>query len=116
CKIIFLVASASLLALANRIGNGGNVVVCKDSIEVLDFYEASTSIKFPVNSQHLDYQAIAEDVFKRLKSVSPKLSSQYLERLKTIVHEIEFKDGVALTDVKDSFHAFKPEDKNCEVK
>ncbi len=116
CKVILLVISVSLFALANRIGNGGNVVVCKDSIEVLDFYEASTTIKFPGNSQHLDYQAIAEEVFKRLKSVSPKLSAQYQERLKSIVHDIEFKDGVALTDVKDSFHAFKPEDKNCEVK
>jgi len=116
CKLIFLAISMSVSVLANRIGNGGNVVVCKDSVEVLDFYEASTTIKFPVNSQHLDYQAIAEDVFKRLKSVSPKLSTQYLERLKTIVTEIEFKEGVALTDVKDSLHTFKPEDRNCEVK
>jgi hypothetical protein len=102
-------------AWANRIGNGGNVVVCKDTIQVLDFYEASLSSKFPSDSEKKDYKTIAEDVFKRLKPISKKLSEQYLNRLNSITQEIDFKEGVALTDVKDSLYTFKPEDKNCEV-
>ena len=59
---------------------------------------------------------IAEDVFKRLKPISKKLSEQYLSRLNSITQEMDFKEGVALTDVKDSLYTFKPEDKNCEVR
>lgn len=111
----FICVGFSLVASGNRIGNGGNVVVCKDSIQILDFYEASVTPKFPGGSSQLDYKAIAQDVFKRLKPISKKLSTQYLERLEFITKEIDFKDGVVLTDVKDSLHSFKPADSSCEV-
>lgn len=114
-SLVLISAVAFSVAWANRIGNGGNVVVCKDSIQVLDFYEASVSSKFPSDSEKRDYKTIAEDVFKRLKPISKKLSEQYLNRLNSITQDIDFKEGVALTDVKDSLYTFKPEDKNCEV-
>tara|TARA_B110001454_G_scaffold219204_1_gene252256 strand:- start:70061 stop:70681 length:621 start_codon:yes stop_codon:yes gene_type:complete len=116
-KSSFIIVSLLVISVAwaNRIGNGGNVVVCNDMIQVLDFYEAETASKFPTDSEKMDYKAIADEVFKRLKPISKKLGKQYKDRLGSIIQEIDFKEGVALTDVKDSLFTFKPEDKNCEV-
>ncbi len=48
-------------------------------------------------NEKMDYKAIAEEVFKRLKPISKKLSEQYLNRRKSIIQEIDFKEGVART-------------------
>ncbi len=89
-------------------GNGGDVVFCgKSKVTLLDFYEARVDLKTK-EKKHL---AIAETQFSQLKEVAPRLADQYSKRLK----EIEFKDNIKLTDIKDSLHLFEPLEKNCHI-
>ncbi len=47
--------------------------------------------------------------------VAPSLGMQYLKRLDSIRAELDFKNGVILTDTRDSDHLFRPTDSSCEV-
>jgi len=99
----------------NKVGNGGDGVFCKnstiDTAELLDFYEEKIDFK----TGETKPETIAEQRFEQLKKVAPKLGAQYLKRLKEIFAEIEYKDDVALTDIKDSNHLFKPNSEDCKV-
>ncbi|QLY23856.1 hypothetical protein [Bdellovibrio sp. KM01] len=121
-KFRYLVSSSILMMLSvclvhaegNKVGNGGDGVFCKGSNEsarILDFYEGDLK---PTATEKDPY-AIAEKKFTELKSAAPKLGEQYLSRLKTLRSAIDFKEGVALTNIKDSNHLFKPVEADCEV-
>lgn len=115
-KYSFLIVLGAVTALSQtRIGNGGNVVDCSKSIQVLDLYEMDEKPKL-VFEKSKSYQEVAEIVLKRLKEISTKLGTQYSERLVSIEKDIEFKEGIALSNTMDSLHIFKPEDKECEIK
>ena len=111
-----LVLIFSELALSsNKVGNGGNVVQCmnagKVSLRLLDFYEAEVD---PTADGKTAFE-IAQIVLKKMSSVAPKLSNQYLKRLSKIESEIDFKNDIQLLEVPDSKHLFKPLAKDCDV-
>ncbi|QDK45607.1 hypothetical protein DOM22_10840 [Bdellovibrio sp. ZAP7] len=113
-SILILLSVCLVQAEGNKVGNGGDGVFCKgsnESAQILDFYEGNLK----PNASEKDPYAIVEKKFTDLKSVAPKLGEQYLSRLKAIRSEIDFKAGVALTNIKDSNHLFKPAEAHCEV-
>ena len=109
---IALVLFALPASAGNRVGNGGDVVICPEKSTLLDFYERP-----PVAAAGAkDYQAILAQRIAALAKAAPKLAEQYGRRAKSIGNEIDFKADVKLTDVKDSLHAFEPDDDNCKVR
>lgn len=102
-----LLLTAMVSWAGNKVGNGGDVVVCPESKSVLDLYEAkSNGAELREFSENLSHSQIIKDRLEKLKEKAPVLGSQYLRRLETMQTEIDFKSDVELADVKDSAHAF----------
>jgi hypothetical protein len=117
-KINILFALISLFSLStfangNRVGNGGDIVVCPGTKEILDFYENAGAVRNFSTENTID--KVLEQVFKNLERLSPRQAKQYKNRASEFISDTEFKTGVALTDIKDSKHVFEPKDKNCSV-
>lgn len=105
--------SQPVLANGNRVGNGGDVVLCPKSGELLDFYENSGAIRG--FSDEKSREAILEQVFKNLERLSPKQARQYKARAAEFISETEFKKEIALENIEDSNHLFGPKDKKCSL-
>ena len=97
----------------NRVGNGGNVVVCPESVRLLDFYEAGI---VPDASASGDAWEAATGRSQSLAPVHPDLSHQLTARLKEMKAELEFKKAISLVEVPDSLHAFQPVDPRCSIR
>jgi hypothetical protein len=111
-KIVILTFLVCPALAQNKVGNGGDVVDCKKSTtRLLDFYEA----KIEFNSKDTNHIVIAENHLAKLKDIAPRLATQYMNRLKNIEPEIDFKADVKLTDIKDSLHLYEPLSKDCKV-
>lgn len=98
----------------NKVGNGGNVVLCADKKSeavLLDFYEHEVK---PQSSKK-EAVEIATDYLKKLDKVAPYLSAQYLKRLNQISSEIKYAEEIEIIDVPDSKHLFKPLSASCKV-
>lgn len=114
-KIAFFVLIASTAQATNKVGNGGDGIFCKtdpkgaETGEILDFYEN----KINFESTEADPYKIAAQRFETLRPASPKLATQYLKRLKEMPDEIEFKNEIKLTNIKDSNHLVEPLAKDC---
>ena len=117
CFLAGVFVPGSALA-TNKIGNGGNAVVCGDlktseaTAKLLDFYEGDFVPPLPAGKSEFE---IAKVVFEKLQTAAPALASQYSRRLEELKSEIDYKSGVILTDTKDSDHLFKPEEAGCDV-
>lgn len=109
-----LVLAHSLAQAGNRVGNGGDVVHCKQPYKValLDFYEVW---RFKDPESGSDPKVIVEKKFEQLQKVAPSLATQYLKRAKNIMDEVEISDDVQPVEVKDSLHGFVPTG-DCKVK
>jgi hypothetical protein len=111
-KIFVLTVLVSPAIAQNKVGNGGDVVDCKKAnTKLLDFYEAKIDFK----TKEKNHIVIAEGYITNLKETAPRLATQYLNRLKTIESEIDFKTDVKLTDIKDSLHLYEPISKDCKI-
>lgn len=112
---LIVVGHFQILCANNKVGNGGDVVSCKHDKQpqILDFYESEQELN--LGTKEVSPFEVAKDRILQLQKIAPKLYTQYLSRLQSIQDEIEFKDGVRLTDIKDSEHLFLPEDKSCEI-
>lgn len=106
----FVVSSTAFAG--NRVGNGGDVVVCPDKIQLLDLYESVGMTEPEISGK---YEEILKDRIKILTKLAPKLGAQYERRRKTIEGEFDFKPDVVLTNVKDSKHSFLPAQKDCKL-
>jgi hypothetical protein len=114
---VFLLVIGLQASAGNRVGNGGNVVLCEAAAPVLlDFYEASENGRKISSYTGAKYSEILEQRLKLLEKVAPKLAAQYKKRVTTIVGEFDFKGQVTLVNADDSVHAFKPADEKCAVK
>lgn len=97
----------------NKVGNGGNVVACKNTSQTLDFYEGSVPEPSPLPSgKNIE---IAQLQIEKLKDVAPELYRQYTKRLQNILTEFDLKKDIQLELIKDSHHAFKPADIECSI-
>lgn len=119
--MIALLAMMSLNANADRVGNGGDVVVCRNatnqitSIEALDIYEGRVRwrIEFDLGDSSLSPLEKVELALSRLDRVSPIRAQRYLEKAQQFEANALFLDNVELLDIPDSNHLVFP--KNCKV-
>lgn len=113
--LLTLVLLCSLAQADNKIGNGGNVVICKtkktSDTRLLDFYEEDPNFQ----TKEKDAFKIAEKRLQNLKVIIPKLGEQYLARLKEMKAKIDYRSDISLTPVPDSLHLFKPMSDDCAV-
>ena len=106
----------SLAHGGNEVGNGGDVIVCKDNkVMLLDYHEAK-DYGFDINLKEDDvgYRPVLLNIISEFKKIDSKLADQYLKRLNEIDIEINFKESVDLVDIPDSYHVSLP--KSCELK
>ncbi|MCB0412135.1 MAG: hypothetical protein KDD22_06385, partial [Bdellovibrionales bacterium] len=75
--ILRLILASTTVGAANRIGNGGDGVVCgaknRKSVQLLDFYEAEK----PPHVQGDTPKEVLQNVVNRLKENAPHLYNQY---------------------------------------
>ncbi len=115
--LLLLLLLASLPANAgNRVGNGGDIVTCEKPTRstILDFYEV-WRFADPMKGEKGSPEEILSKVLHNLAKVAPELATQYQKRSKTIVSEIDFNEEVKPAEIKDSVHAFEPDDENCKI-
>lgn len=110
--LLILFFSLKALCSGDRVGNGGDVVKCKTSLEILDLYEASEPLKTFKEKQHTD---ILKAVLDNLKSKNTAHAQQYSERVKTFFGNVEFKSDISLTNVDDSKHVYLPKSNECKL-
>jgi hypothetical protein len=117
-SVLLFVIPFSPAEANNKVGNGGNVVICrpkapaKATARLLDFYEH----ELVPGAEGEDPVSIAGKKLDGLEEAAPALAALYRKRLREIKGEMELKGGVALTSVDDSKHLFTPADKKCQVK
>lgn len=102
----------SLALAGNEVGNGGDVIICPENIQLLDYFEAADH-GFIINPIEGEYIQIASDYLKSFSKIDAKLAKQYQRRLGEIIGEIDFKPRVSLVDIPDSLNDSIP--KNCKV-
>ncbi len=114
--VIFFALFSEFSFAGNRVGNGGDIVFCEKqrSYEILDFHEARLNSVVVSKSKKSDPYKIVKERLELLKPLAPALHKQYTRRLKSLRSDIEFRESIDLTDVKDSLHAFLG--KGCKVK
>jgi hypothetical protein len=112
---LVFVSTQLAYASTNKVGNGGNVIVCKNgsqpTAQLLDFYEYG----IPKKSTPESAEKLANLMIDRLALAAPKLAALYRKRLQELPSQLEFKNDVILTNTEDSLHLFRPVDPNCEV-
>jgi len=105
--------SASIFS-GNEVGNGGDIIQCKDSIQLLDFYEAKEyDFIVPQEKKYEDYKKILSDILDNFSKLDKKLALQYKNRMNEIESKIDFRSSITLTDISDSNHEMLP--KNCQL-
>lgn len=121
-KILFLgflfstVASANeQLMGGNEVGNGGDVVVCSESIELLDFYESRVKTGTEISVTGATETEIIKTLLTHLKTVDPKRAELFEKEAGKFVERTNFMKGAKLTDIPDSHHLFLPSQKDCKI-
>ncbi|MBX2987950.1 MAG: hypothetical protein KF802_08630 [Bdellovibrionaceae bacterium] len=113
---IFFVLMAAAFANGNRVGNGGNLVVCEENgrrrIELLDFYESSGPWR-KIGSA--DENQIIDETLSALQKIAPALAKNYRDRFERLQREIEYKENIQLVSSQDSFHLIEPLSKKCRL-
>lgn len=113
--IAVLISSASFgqdrLANGNGVGNGGDVVTCKNSIEILDFTEAKILKRFKLieSPQSIKFLEVAKLRLLKLKPLDSRLFNQYDKVLRMIESRWKLIDNASFRDVPDSFEIALPE-------
>ncbi|MCM2349666.1 MAG: hypothetical protein NDI69_06575 [Bacteriovoracaceae bacterium] len=99
------------LSNGNGVGNGGDAVVCKDSIEILDFAEARLMKKFTIipNVKNIEFMELARQRVAKLKILDKRLFEQYTKVLSTISDRIIFVENAQFRDIPDSFEIAIPQ-------
>jgi len=108
------------LGSSTLVGNGGDVVVCRNavgavnSIELLDYYEARLERGLLTQFEdNLSYSMAVEVLLSRLEKhdlYTPEVLRLFISNF---MDEAQFVSGVTLTDIPDSHHLFYP--RGCGV-
>lgn len=106
----FLCVLFSTAAFAtHEVGNGGNVIVCKDSsnkihsVEILDYFEVrEAGGKLRLNPSLGSYSAMLKDLFQSWKTVAPKRMAQYEEWLSEFEKDSAIYSGVQIPAIDDT--------------
>jgi hypothetical protein len=102
CFLLVMFAVQKLQA-GDKILNGGNVIVCGNSIELLDYYEARLSGKqLQFDSGLNTYSEKLNQLFDRWKNVAPKRMALYSEWLTGFESEAGIYSGIKIPDILDT--------------
>ncbi|MFL5813130.1 MAG: hypothetical protein ACJ763_06095 [Bdellovibrionia bacterium] len=104
--VVLLSKNASAV---HGVGNGGNVIVCKDSssairsVEILDYYELrQAGGKLRLNPALGSYSAMLQELFQSWKSVAPKRMAQYEKWLSEFEKDSAIYSGVQIPPIEDT--------------
>ncbi|MGE3609701.1 MAG: hypothetical protein AB7I27_08975 [Bacteriovoracaceae bacterium] len=112
--LISILLGVNAWAGGDVIGNGGDVVVCGDKVEMLDFYEAKVKgLSLDLGSKDLNYEEKIKYVLNRNRTLQPRRVEMYLGWLSTFKQEASFQKGIELQDVADSGLVVIP--KGCKL-
>lgn len=115
---ILCIAFLTLLSTAqagDKKRNGGTLLRCGNSLQVLDLYESENS--YGLEMSHFtgdNYVQVLEKVFSRLDRHNPKRANLYREYLKNFPKEGRFIAGSKFTDIPD-LGAGVPYPKDCDI-
>lgn len=113
CSFLWL-ASCHSFAEGNRVGNGGDAVICDDSIQVLDLFESkSISDKFKSKSDVTEVHSL---ILEKLARLSPDQEKQYRTQLQNFLANADFKDNITLVEIDDAKSVFASNSKKCKIK
>lgn len=113
-KFVLFVSFALLISTqpfaGHEVGNGGNVIVCKDtvskkiaSVELLDYFELRQSGgTLKLDPALGNYSAMLKDLFKSWKPVAPKRMAQYEQWLNEFEGEAGIYSGIAIPPTEDT--------------
>ncbi len=96
----------------NEVGNGGDVLVCRDpagtitTVELLDFFEARTFRGIPIDlgDPSLPVEGKLALALSRLERFSPQRAARYRAWLLAFWQEAALIPGIVLEDIPDSAH------------
>jgi hypothetical protein len=90
----------------NRVGNGGNIIICKEGnserLTLLDLYESNLELEVSVKGAN-EFE-IAAHAFKNFAKFDHKISEQYLKALNHFPKEMELKEKINITSSQDTKH------------
>ncbi len=118
--LLCLIVSSYDSYAGDKILNGGNVIVCKDtagqttSVELLDYYELklkNQSLQF--NNSLSDYKEVLLERFKDWEQIAPKRIEQYTQWLHLFEEEAGIYPNVVIPDILDTGSIVIP--RGCEL-
>ncbi len=115
CSIVSAQTSTLQIQGGNEVGNGGDVLVCQDSIMLLDFYEAKIKDKKEISASLEKYEDIITKVINNISKADPKRGQLFQKKSQLFFKEVSFLSDVKLTDIPDSSHIVLPHDKRCKL-
>lgn len=113
--ILFLMLmNFAFAAGGDQIGNGGDVIICDDKVEMLDMFEATDdSVTVDLGGDQLDYVEKVLYVLEKVGKFQPERTKMYMEWFSTFQDEVKFRSNVKLPDIVDSGVIIIPE--SCRV-
>ncbi len=106
---IALLCSSISMGNAKVVGNGGNVIVCKDarekvtSVQLLDYFELQQNGgSLQLNPALGDFTAMLKNLLARWKTVAPKRMEQYSKWLDSFISEAGFYSGIEIPPTEDT--------------
>lgn len=95
-----------------RVGNGGNVIVCKSATTSLDLYEGEAQRYYHYQKENLFWKEILAAKIQRLAAIKSPSQEIFLKWLSDFESDVHFVDA-DLGAIDDSYHMVKPA--NCEI-
>jgi len=118
--ILFALWVGTAVQANNEVGNGGDVVVCRDgdqitSVELVDFYEARLmyEMEYDLGSEDLHYKEKIALALSRLSKLDPERERDYLVHAEEFEENARFLEGVELVDIPDTNLVYLPS--GCEI-
>lgn len=111
---IFIGFSANASS-GNEVGNGGNVFICADSIQLFDFFEFQNQHNETIDERSGEYKEIAKEVVAQLQKHDASLAKLLGRRLETFTDNVQFVKDAKLITIKDNKSLIKAQTKDCKV-
>ncbi len=117
-KILLLTLLAfsaqAFAAGGDRVGNGGDVVVCGDRVELLDLYEARVKGHKPLTLESDTHEEMLKEVIeRRIQQLQPLRAKRFRDYGEEFFKESIILPGIELSDVDDAGLAVIP--RGCKL-
>lgn len=117
--IIFLLLITTTFSASassgNEVGNGGDVLVCPDRIQLFDFFEFQGQHGDSIEERTGDYKEIAKEVIKQLQKHDVAFAKLLERRLETFMDNAHLVSDAKLVNIKDTQSLVRKIGKDCTV-